>query len=368
MQDFFEFVPQKEGCIVKIKGIWDFKVPKNILESFEKNILPYRHVFLDFAEASRVDFNAISFILLTLQKANISYEIGHAAPGILVYILNFETLHSPLNTPDSASIIKPVDVFSKYLKGFCNDVIDFFNFSGLLLYYLYLTCLNPSRFRWRSFIYHINESGFRALPVALLTAFIVGGAISLQGAIQLQSMGAPLLSIDTTAKLSLREMGPFILALVIAGRSSSSYTAQIGVMNITDEINAMRVMNFSLMEFLVLPRFLALVVVMPLMVFLADAASIFAGMLAIKAQLGISFLQYAERFYESVGWSHFILGIIKAPFFGAAIAMVGCFRGLQVYGDTEQIGKATTTSVVNTLFWCIFINAVFSIIFTRLDL
>ena len=204
--------------------------------------------------------------------------------------------------------------------------------------------------------------------MALLTAFIVGGAISLQGAIQLQSMGAPLLSIDTTAKLSLREMGPFILALVIAGRSSSSYTAQIGVMNITDEINAMRVMNFSLMEFLVLPRFLALVVVMPLMVFLADAASIFAGMLAIKAQLGISFLQYAERFYESVGWSHFILGIIKAPFFGAAIAMVGCFRGLQVYGDTEQIGKATTTSVVNTLFWCIFINAVFSIIFTRLNL
>ena len=131
MQDFFEFVPQKEGCIVKIKGIWDFKVPKNILESFEKNILPYRHVFLDFAEASRVDFNAISFILLTLQKANISYEIGHAAPGILVYILNFETLHSPLNTPDSVSISKPVDVFSKYLKGFCNDVIDFFNFSGL---------------------------------------------------------------------------------------------------------------------------------------------------------------------------------------------------------------------------------------------
>lgn len=369
MQDFFELIPQSDGCIVKIKGYWGFEVPEKILNAFRENVLLYQKIFLDFAEVKHVDFNAISFILLTLKESNVAYEIATASPAVLVYVLNFDTFYSS-SKPDASVHSKPTvfHLLKERFLDFYSDVMEFLNFTGLLLYYLYLTCLQPSRFRWRSFVYHINESGFRALPVALLTAFIVGGAITLQGAIQLQSIGVPLLSVDTTAKLSLREMGPFILALVIAGRSSSSYTAQIGMMNVTDEINAMKVMNFNVMEFLVLPRFLALIVVMPLMVFLADAASIFAGMLAIKSQLGITFLQYADRFYESVGWSHFLLGIAKAPFFGAAIAMVGCFRGLQVYGDTEQIGRATTTSVVNTLFWCIFINAVFSIVFTRLNL
>lgn len=236
-----------------------------------------------------------------------------------------------------------------------------------MLYHLYLNLRYPSRFRFKSFCHHINESGFKALPIATLTTFIVSGAIALQSAIELQSLGAPLLSVEITAKLSLREIGPFILTLIIIGRSASSYTAQIGVMNITEETNAMRVMNFNLIDFLAIPRFLALVIVMPLMVFLADAASIFGGMLAVKFQLDVNFMQYLQRFTETVGWSHFFVGLVKAPFFGAIIALVGCFRGLQAQGETELIGRATTTSVVNTLFWVIFVNAIFSIIFTRLD-
>lgn len=362
-QASFEIILQEGKSIVFIKGDWDFNLSKTFLESFSKTMQNHQEVIVDFTHTTKLDFNATTFIFLNAPVA--SYQ--NTNNGILSHIQAFQEFYNPQNQPIQRRN-NIASVFGKRIYSFFDDAKAFLDFFGLMLYHLYLSILYPKRFRFQSFCYHLNESGFKALPVSLLTAFIVGGAISLQGAIQLESMGAPLLSIDTTAKLSLREMGPFVLALVIAGRSASSYTAQIGVMNITEESNAMRVMNFNLMDFLVVPRFLALVIVMPLMVFLADAASIFAGMLAIKAHLGIGFLQYIERFYETVGWNNFLVGLIKAPFFGAAIALVGTFRGIQVYGDTEQVGKATTISVVNALFWIIFINAIFSIIFTRLDL
>lgn len=362
----FKIVKKDNEIVFFINGIWDFNVSKKLLNIFEKEAAKHKGIILDFANAKHVDFTAMSFLLLK-SRAKACRNTNEAIQSLIDAFKNF---YKPKQAPQ-----KKKDFFTRtfessrdYVRGFLNDGVEFLNFFGLMLFCLFLSILNPKRFRIQSLFYHLNEAGFKALPVALLTTFIVGGAISLQGAIQLQNMGAPLLSIDTTAKLSLREMGPFILALVLAGRSSSSFTAQIGVMNITEESNAMRVMNFNLMDFLIVPRFVALVIVTPLMVFLADAASIFAGMLAIKAQLGIGFLQYAERFYETVGWNNFLVGIIKAPFFGAAIALVGCFRGLQIRGDTEQVGKSTTTSVVNALFWIIFINAVFSVIFTRLDM
>lgn len=362
----FEVNIEKDQVIFFIKGIWDFYIPKKVLKSYKNEAKKYDFIVLDFSQVEKIDLISITFLFLNAKVK----EYRNTNADTQSAILDFNKLYIP--TKDTAlkkqNLFKLIyTAFSNRIHSFTRDFVDFLNFFGLMLFCIYLSILEPKRFRWKSFLYHLNEAGFKALPVALLTAFIVGGAITLQGAIQLEAMGAPLLSVDMTAKLSLREMGPFVLALVLAGRSASSFTAQIGVMNITEENNAMRVMNFNLMDFLVVPRFLALVVVMPLMVFLADAASIFAGMIAIKSHLGVSFLQYAERFYETVGWNNFLVGIIKAPFFGGAIALVGCFRGMQVRGDTEQVGKSTTISVVNALFWIIFINAIFSVIFTRLD-
>lgn len=367
MEGFFEIFFSQKGCVVRLLGSWGFDTPRIVLVEFERMVLKHRHVCLDFSGLNRMSFGVIFFIFSTFQKWKISYEIQGAGENILMHIRTFESLKKPSYELDNSRILSP-STQSKGTK-FREDFVDFLNFSGLILYYLYRAALNPLRLRWKPFFYYIHESCFKALPVALITSFVVSAAVSFQGVIQLQSMGAPaFLSVDTTAKLALREIGPFILALVIAGRSSSSYTAQIGMMNITDEISAMRVMNFHVIEFLVLPRFLALVFMMPFMVFLSDAASILAGMFIMKIQLNMGVFQYLDRFYETVGWSHFLLGIIKAPFFGAVIAMIGCFRGLQVQGDTETIGKTTTISVVNALFWCIFINAVFSVIFTKLDL
>ena len=256
----------------------------------------------------------------------------------------------------------------KWCCNFYQTAIAFFNFMGMFLHFFMRSCLKPSNFRFKSLVYHIYEQGFRALPVGLVTSLIIGYAITLQGAYQLNSMGVPIMSVDTTAKLALREMGPFILALVIAGRSASSFTAQLGSMRLTEELSAMQAMNLNIFYFLIIPRVLALIIVMPLMVFAADAIALFGGMIAIKTSINIGFETYLERFYETVSITHFWIGVVKAPVFGAIIGIVGCFRGLECKGDTQSIGKMTTMSVVNAIFWIIMANAIFSFIFTRYNL
>ncbi|GAB0172389.1 ABC transporter permease [Helicobacter trogontum] len=281
-------------------------------------------------------------------------------------------IKSVLNTPyknNKLSIFSSFfNLIGKWCVNFYQTTISFFNFMGMLLHFFVLSCLKPSNFRIRSLIYHIYEQGFKALPVGLMTSLIIGYAITLQGAYQLNSMGVPIMSVDTTAKLALREMGPFILALVIAGRSASSFTAQLGSMRLTEELSAMKAMNLNIFYFLIIPRVLALIIVMPLMVFAADAVALFGGMVAIKTSINIGFETYLERFYETVSITHFWIGVVKAPVFGAIIGIVGCFRGLECKGDTQSIGKMTTMSVVNAIFWIIMANAIFSFIFTRYNL
>ena len=268
----------------------------------------------------------------------------------------------------TAILIQFLEFIGKWSYDFYKSSMAFFNFMGILLHFFVLSCLKPSHLRLKSLIFHIYEQGFKALPIGLITSLIIGYAITLQGAYQLDSMGVPIMSVDTTAKLALREMGPFILALVIAGRSASSFTAQLGSMRLTEELSAMQAMNLNIFYFLIIPRILALVIVMPLMVFAADAIALFGGMIAIKTSINIGFEAYLERFYETVSITHFWIGVVKAPVFGAIIGIVGCFHGLECKGDTQSIGRMTTISVVNAIFWIIAANAIFSFIFTRYNL
>lgn len=372
-----------QDTAITLLGNWDFQTDSKHLKELSKLLEKYSknpYLVIDFSEVSRIDFIFASFLFECLHKFSIRFHFINLTQKASKILETFQTF-SPKTTQtnfDKNSHTSSFGKFSFLTKIFSalggklaqnyGKMLDFFSFTGLSLYFLFQALLHPKRIRLSSLFYHINESGFKALPVSLATALIVGTAITYQGAIQLQSLGAPLASIDTTAKLSLREMGPFILALIVAGRSASSFTAQIGVMKITEEINAMKTMGFNLFDFIVIPRILALMIAMPLLVFLNDIFTLLGGMLAIKYQLDIGFSQYIERFYETVNWNHFWVGIIKAPFFGLAIAMVGIFRGFEVRGGTEEIGRLTTISVVNALFWIIFINAVFSIVFTRIQI
>lgn len=225
---------------------------------------------------------------------------------------------------------------------------------------------NPKTFRFIAFLYHIENSALKALPIVILTALLVGVVLAYQAAFQLAQFGANIFIVDLVGISATRELAPLIAAIVIAGRSASSYTAQIGVMKITDEIAAMNTMGFSTFHFIILPRVLALVVAMPLVVAMSDFVSIFGGMVVAHLNLDINFIEFLRRFKEAVELKHVIIGLIKAPIFGFLIGLIACFRGLEVKHTTQSIGIYTTKSVVNAIFWVIAFDALFSVLLTQI--
>jgi len=244
----------------------------------------------------------------------------------------------------------------------------FLAFLGELFASLFFLLTHPHTFRFKETIYHIHRSGVNALVIIAMTSFLVGMVIAYQGAVELAKFGADIFIVDTVGISITRELGPMITAIVIAGRSGSAYTAEIGAMKITEEIAAMRTMGFDPYQFLVLPRIVALMIALPLLIFFADVIGIFGGMVASKMQLGISFDQFLERLHEVLPLKHYLLGMIKGPVFAFIIASVGCFRGLQVSDNTESIGLHTTASVVNGIFLVIAFDALFSVIYTEFGL
>ncbi len=372
-QKFLEMRKDGANSVLILRGDWDFKTSVFRLDELKKNLLDHQgSLKMDFSGCQKVDFVFGMFLFdlvkersLNIELCNVSENNACALKVVKDWLEKEEDLESKKAGKKYELLITKL---GKSIVETYNTFLNAFNFCGMILFYFIKSVFNPKRFCITPLLYHINESGFKVLPVSILTVFIVGFAVALQGALQLQDMGTPLMSVEMTAKLALREIGPFILTLVVAGRSASSFTAQIGVMKITEELDAMKTMGFNPFEFLVLPRVLALVIVLPLLVFIADAFAILGGMFAIKYQLDLGFSSYIDRFHDTVGWNHFLVGIVKAPFWGFAIAMVGCMRGFEVKGDTESIGCLTTISVVNALFWIIFLDAVFSIIFSKLNI
>jgi len=245
------------------------------------------------------------------------------------------------------------------------DIKEFMAFIGHLFSAIFKLLFHPKNMRFKEITYHAYESGFSALVIVGLTAFLVGMVVAYQGAVQLAKFGADIFIVDTVAISVVRELGPMITAIVIAGRSGSAYTAEIGAMKITEEISAMRTMGFDPYYFLVIPRLIALMISLPLLVFFADIVGIAGGLFAAKMQLGLSLTQFVDRLYEVLEVKHYILGLIKAPVFAFVIAAIGCYRGLKVSDNTESIGLQTTASVVNSIFMVIAFDALFSVIYTE---
>ncbi len=254
--------------------------------------------------------------------------------------------------------------FTEFFRGF----LIFSHFVGFSLYQLWLTIRHPSLFRLRSTLKQLDISGFRALPIVGLTSFLVGLVIAYQSAEQLKQFGANIFIVEMVSIAVFRELAPLISAIVIAGRSASAFTAEIGIMKITEEIDAMKTMGFEPHRFLVLPRVLGLMLSMPLIVFFADMMGMFGGMLIAQGQLGLTFAEFIARMHTEVDLKHIMIGLIKAPFFGIIIASIGCFRGFQVSGSTDSVGHYTTISVVNASFWVIAINALISVVLTEVGI
>ena len=227
---------------------------------------------------------------------------------------------------------------------------------------------HPLRFRWRPILYNIRSAGFDALPIVGLLSFLLGIVVAYQGADQLRRYGANIFVADLVGLSMLREFAPLITAIIIAGRSGSAYAAQIGTMEVTEEIDAMRTIGIAPLELLVLPKILALLIAMPLLTVFADGLGVFGGMIMARAQLGVDFSEFLERFVKAVSPTAYLIGIGKAPVFAALIAVVGCFQGFRTSGGADSVGRSTTRSVVQSIFLVIVADALFSVAFSALDL
>jgi phospholipid/cholesterol/gamma-HCH transport system permease protein len=227
---------------------------------------------------------------------------------------------------------------------------------------------HPARMRWRPVLYNIRTAGFDALPIVGLLSFLLGVVVAYQGADQLRQYGANIYVADLVGLSMLREFAPLITAIILAGRSGSAYAAQIGTMSVTEEIDAMRTIGIAPLDLLVLPKVLALLVVMPLLTAYADVLGVLGGMLMAQAQLGVGYVEFLDRFAKAVSPTAYMIGICKAPVFAAIIALVGCYQGFRTKGGADSVGRQTTRSVVQSIFLVIVADALFSVAFSALDL
>jgi phospholipid/cholesterol/gamma-HCH transport system permease protein len=258
--------------------------------------------------------------------------------------------------------------FGASLASSYRSFLLFIAFAGESTFQMLLIMLRPTLFRFKAMVKQLEEVGLKALPIIGVTSFLVGLVIAYQSSEELVKFGANIFIVEMVSISVFRELAPMIAAIVIAGRSASAFTAEIGTMKITEEIDAMKTMGFNPHRFLVIPRVSALIIAMPLIVFFADAVAIFGGMLIAKTHLSISYTEFLLRMQTEVDMRHFYIGMIKAPFFGFLIAAIGTFRGFQVTGSTDSIGAYTTKSVVNAIFWVIAMNAIISVLLTEVGI
>ncbi|TPG10019.1 ABC transporter permease [Sphingomonas oligophenolica] len=225
---------------------------------------------------------------------------------------------------------------------------------------------HPRRFRFNAVVTQFNNVGVAALGIVGLMSFLIGIVIAQQGAVQLRQFGAEVFTINLVGRLTLREMGVLMTAIMVAGRSGSAFAAQIGTQKLTEEIDAMRTIGVSPMEALVVPRTLAAILLMPLLGFYSSLIALIGGGLLTWLTLGIPPVTFIQRIREVVPITDLYIGLIKAPVFGAIIAVAGCFQGMQVEANAEQVGLRTTAAVVQAIFLVIVLDAFFAMFFTWL--
>ena len=301
----------------------------------------------------------------SLREQGLSVEVSNANPSVAEMLEEVARNDSPceIAPPTGNAIANLVALIGESAVDIALETAQLISFLGGIVASLARTAVHPTRLRLVPLVHHMQQVGLNALPIVGLISFLIGVVLAYQGASQLQKFGAEVFVVDLIAISILREIGILLTAIVIAGRSGSAFTAQIGSMKVNEEVDAMRTLGLDPMEVLVLPRVLALVIMLPLLAFFSDVIGLFGGALMAWVTLDISPGLFLERLHATLGPWTFWIGIIKAPVFAFIIAMLGCFEGFQVVGSSESVGQKTTRAVVESIFLVIVVDAIFSIFF-----
>ncbi|MDR2871417.1 MAG: ABC transporter permease [Xanthomonadaceae bacterium] len=252
------------------------------------------------------------------------------------------------------------------VHGMAESIQTLIGFLGESLFKMLRTLRQPSRFRLTSTVSHMEEVGLNAVPLVILLSFLVGAVIAFLGATVLRDFGAEIYVVDLVNIAFLRELAPLVTAIVLAGRTASAFTAQIGAMKSREEIDAILTLGMDPIDLLVIPRLVALLIMLPLLVFISGLAGLAGGMVVGTLDLGIPWPMYLARMHDSMELRHFLVGLVKAPVFAIVIGLIGCLEGLQVKGTAQSVGERTTSSVVQSISLVIVIDAFAAIWFMHM--
>ena len=254
----------------------------------------------------------------------------------------------------------------KSVESFWQNLVALIGFIGLTMEVLFATLLRPARWRVTSLVANLQQIGLNAVPIIALLTFMVGAVIAFLGSTVLSTFGASIFTVQLVAFSFLREFAVLLAAILMAGRTASAFTAQIGLMKANEEIDAIQTMGLNPVELLVLPRVLALLVALPMMTFIGMICGILGGIVVCALTLDISPTMFLTIMQNNVGFEHFWVGMIKAPVFAFLIAIIGCLEGFKVSGSAESVGEHTTASVVHSIFVVILLDAVAALFFMEM--
>jgi phospholipid/cholesterol/gamma-HCH transport system permease protein len=325
------------------------------------------HISLDFAAVEGLDtFGAWQVVRLWKQfeAQGQKVTLENCKEAELSFLKEVYALKVPLQ----ARKTKHINIVEQIGQSTLDTVHEFHRIIALLgkITLLLTRCVrNPQSFRYKSFFHFIDETGIRALPIVGLVSFLIGVVLVYQGVNQLDRFGAQIFTVNLLAVSVLRELGILLTAIVVAGRSGSAFTAQIGFMKLNQELDAMKVLGLEPYELLVVPRVLALMVTLPLLTLYCDLVALAGGAFMSMQLINLSFDQFQAQLLTAIQPWTFWTGMIKAPVFALTIVLIACYEGLQVTGGAESVGRHTTRSVVKSIFMVIVLDAIFSILFAK---
>lgn len=353
------------------RGAWVTSCLKQVLNKLETCSISRQHtaVILNFSELSGLDTSGayvIEKFCEKLDQKGVQFSLqGLSSAHQLLFDLIRQKKHLCHHPDQDREIwfLKALHDLGRRSYRISRDSLRLLSFVGEVVTHFLALFRHPGLLKRTSVFFHLQKVGIQALPIVGLISFLIGVVMVYQGAHQLKRFGAEIFTIDLLAVSVLREIGILITAIVVAGRSGSAFTAQIGTMSLNQEIDALRVMGLNPIQYLVVPRVLALFIALPLLGFFANLMALFGGALMGCTLIGTDLFHFFQHLQLAIKPWTFWTGMIKAPIFAAVIAIVGCFEGMRVAGGAESVGRHTTKSVVKSIFLVIVIDAAFSIFY-----
>lgn len=321
---------------------------------------------IDLSDINRMDTVGAWIIYRTVRDRH-AKVIGasHDEVSLLKQVREFDK-PTQVVPEEGAGFLRGLRELGEWVAETGSTLVGLLGFFGSTLIGFANVIRRPRRFRLNAVVQRFDVVGVRALGIIALMSFLIGVVIAQQGSVQLAQFGAEVYTINLIGRITIRELGTLMTAIMVAGRSGSAFAAQIGTMKITEEIDAMRTIGVSPIEALVIPRIISAVVMMPLLAFWSMLLALIGGGMFVWLSLGIPPLTYIQRLHDVIPLTDMWVGLIKAPVFGFIIALAGCFQGMLVEGDSEQVGTRTTNAVVQSIFLVIVLDAVFAVFFSSI--